>query len=422
MRIRNDEVMRGVDRSVEFERGGTMNIHNLQQNYKHTLVASYLGYITQAIVNNFAPLLFLTLQSTYAIPLERITLLITINFLVQLLVDMLSAKFIDKIGYRVAIVTAHISAALGLAGLGIFPEIFANPYSGILLAVVLYAIGGGLIEVLISPIVEACPTENKEGNMSLLHSFYCWGSVLVILLTTLFFSVGGISHWNIVACGWAIIPFLNAIYFTQVPIQTLVEEGEGMPLITLAKKRIFWVFVILMVCAGASELAMSQWASAFAESGLGVTKAVGDLAGPCLFAVLMGISRVLYAKFSARIDLLVAMAASGVLCIGSYLVASLSPWPVLSLIGCALCGLSVGILWPGTFSLAAKRFPKGGTGMFALFALAGDLGCSSGPTAVGFVSGIFDGQLKQGLLVAIVFPALLLLAITLVRRNQTTVK
>ncbi len=403
-----------------------MNQHNSRENsmlnYKHTLVASYFGYITQAIVNNFAPLLFLTLQSTYDVPLERITLLITVNFVVQLFVDMISAKFIDRIGYRIAIVMAHIFAALGLVGLGIFPDAFANPYIGMLIAVVLYAIGGGLIEVLISPIVEACPTENKAGSMSLLHSFYCWGSVLVILLSTIFFKVGGMPRWRLVACFWALIPLLNAIYFTVVPIRALVEEGEGIPLSTMVRKRIFWVFVLLMICAGASELAMSQWASAFAESGLGVTKAVGDLAGPCLFAVLMGISRVLYAKFSEKLDLMVAMAGSGILCILSYLVSCLSPWPIVSLIGCGLCGLSVGILWPGTFSLAAKRFPTGGTGMFALFALAGDLGCSGGPSAVGFVSGFFNGQLKTGLLVAIVFPVLLLFTITILRQSAPTEK
>lgn len=397
-----------------------MNQAGLRHNYKHTLYASYLGYITQAIVNNFAPLLFLTLQADYRIPLKQITLLITINFVVQLLVDMLSAKFIDKIGYRVGIVAAHLFAAVGLAGLGIFPEIFPNAYAGILVAVILYAVGGGLIEVLISPIVEACPTENKAGSMSLLHSFYCWGSVLVIMASTLCFTVAGMSHWRIVACGWAVLPLFNAFIFTQVPINSLVADGQGMSLPNLAKKKIFWIFLLLMVCAGASELAMSQWASAFAESGLKVTKAVGDLAGPCLFAVLMGTSRVLYAKFSDKIDLVAAMAGSGVLCIISYLLACLSPWPVLSLVGCALCGLSVGILWPGTFSLAAAQFPTGGTAMFAIFALAGDMGCSGGPTAVGIVSGLFDGGLKTGLLIALVFPILLILAISVLKITKET--
>ncbi len=395
-----------------------MRTIHIRQNFRHTLLASYVGYITQAIVNNFAPLLFLTLQNTYQIPLDQITLLITINFVVQLLVDLLSARWIDKIGYRRAIVAAHLFAAAGLIGLGIFPELFSDAYAGLLLAVILYAIGGGLIEVLISPIVEACPTDNKEGSMSLLHSFYCWGSVAVVAISTACFTLGGMNHWRMVAYGWAVIPFLNAFYFMLVPIRTLVEDGESMPLRSLARKKLFWIFILLMICAGASELAMSQWASAFAESGLKVSKTIGDLLGPCMFAVLMGICRVMYAKFSTRIELTKAMAASGVLCIASYLLAALSPIPLLSLLGCSLCGVSVGILWPGTFSLAARNFPTGGTGMFALFALAGDIGCSGGPTVVGFVSKALEGSLKTGLLSAIVFPVLLLIAIAILKSGK----
>ena len=383
-------------------------MQTIRRSYNHTLYASYLGYITQAIVNTFVPLLFLTFQSTYQISLERITSLVTVNFGIQLVVDLLSTKWVDKIGYRISIVAAHICAAGGLAGLGIFPDLFPDPYWGLLLAVGLYAVGGGLIEVLVSPIVEACPTEKKSAAMSLLHSFYCWGCVLVILTSTLFFSIFGIANWRVLSLVWAALPFFNAFYYSQVPIATLHEAEEAMPARKLFSSRVFWVFALLMVCAGASEQAMSQWASAFAESGLQISKSVGDLAGPCMFSILMGVTRVFYAKFSERINLAAFMMGSGILCIVSYLLASLSPHPLLSLVGCGLCGLSVGILWPGAFSLACAASAKGGTAMFALLALAGDLGCSAGPSLVGFVSDAAQGNLKAGLLLAIGFPILLL--------------
>ena len=391
----------------------------MKVSYTHTLFASYIGYIAQAIVNNFVPLLFLTFDHTYGIPLSQITLLVTINFGIQLVVDLLAARYVDRIGYRISVVGAHLFVAVGLMGLGIFPELFKNPYHGLLLAISLYAIGGGLIEVLISPIVEACPTEKKSAAMSLLHSFYCWGHMGVVLISTAFFTVFGIANWKVLAFLWALIPLANAFYFSQVPIQTLHEEGKELTVKELFQMKLFWIFVLLMICSGASEQAMNQWASAFAESGLKVSKTMGDLAGPCLFAMLMGISRVFYAKFSEKISLQKFMIASGVLCIISYLLAALSPYPVLALIGCGLCGLSVGILWPGTLSLAAAKCPKGGTAMFALFALAGDLGCSSGPTLVGMISSISNGGIKAGLMGALIFPVLLIVGLIWCKRIKT---
>ena len=386
---------------------------SLRQNFRHTLTASFIGYIVQAIINNFAPLLFLTFQTTYAISLDKIALLVTFNFGVQLVVDVLAAKFVDKIGYRISIVAAHLFSAAGLIGLTVLPEWFADPYIGLLAAIILYAIGGGLIEVLISPIVEACPTERKEAAMSLLHSFYCWGHVAVVLLSTAFFTFAGIANWKILALIWAIIPLVNAVYFSQVPLRTLTDGAEGLPFRKLAGMRIFWIMLLMMLCAGASEQAVSQWASVFAEAGLGVSKTIGDLAGPCAFAVLMGLARVFYAKFSEKVSLAPFMLLSSILCIVSYLLAALSPWPIFGLVGCALCGLSVGIMWPGTFSISAKEIRAGGTAMFALLALAGDLRCSAGPTLVGFVSGAFEDNLKVGILAAIVFPVLLIICLGL---------
>lgn len=391
----------------------------MKDKYQNTMYACFVGYIVQAIVNNFVPLLFLTFESSYGIPLSQITMLITFNFGIQLLVDLLSAKFVDKIGYRVSIVMAHIFAALGLAGLVVLPDLLSNAFAGLLIAVVTYAIGGGLIEVLISPIMESCPSENKEKAMSLLHSFYCWGHVGVVLLSTLFFWFFGIANWKILALLWVIIPVCNGILFCKVPIAPLIEEGEiGMSLWELCKNRIFWILMLMMMCAGASEQAVSQWASTFAEQGLGVSKAIGDLAGPMSFAILMGSARAFYGKFGDRIDLDKFMQASSLLCIVSYLCISLSPSPLFSLIGCSLCGLSVGIMWPGTFSKASAALRNGGTAMFALLALAGDVGCSGGPTLVGFVTGLASDDLKKGILAGIIFPILLIVGIVSLKKAK----
>lgn len=392
----------------------------MENGYNKTLVSCFVGYIVQAIVNNFVPLLFLTFHHTYGIPMTQITLLITFNFGLQLLVDLLSVSFVDRIGYRASMIIAHICAALGFILLTILPDMCGNAFAGLLIAVTIYAIGGGLLEVLVSPIVEACPTANKEKAMSMLHSFYCWGHVAVVLISTLFFRVFGIENWKVMALLWAIVPFINMISFTKVPIASLIEEGEkGMTIGGLCKQKIFWVLMLMMVCAGASEQAVSQWASTFAELGLGVGKTVGDLAGPMLFAILMGSARAFYGKYGDKIDLDKFMTGSSILCIASYLCISLIPSPVIGFAGCALCGLSVGIMWPGSFSKATASLPCGGTAMFALLALAGDVGCSGGPTVVGMVSGVLNDDLKMGILAGIVFPVLLLAGIYMCKFLKT---
>ena len=385
--------------------------------YKHTISACFIGYIVQAIINNFVPLLFITFQNSYGIALDQITLIVTINFGVQLLVDFLASQFVDKIGYRTSIIIAHVCSALGLILLTVLPEVMP-PFFGILTAVIVYAIGGGLIEVLISPIMESCPTDNKETAMSLLHSFYCWGHVGVVLISTVFFHFAGIENWKLLALCWAVIPLANTLIFAKTPIAPLMQEGQqGMTLGQLFRNKTFWLLMLMMVCSGASEQAVSQWAYAFAEQGLGISKTAGDLAGPMTFAICMGSARAIYGKYGHRMDLDSFMKWSSLLCILSYLLISLSPLPVLSLIGCAICGLSVGIMWPGSFSKAAVALRNGGTAMFAMLALAGDLGCSGGPTLVGMVSEARGGSLKAGILAGILFPALLLLCLTLNRRK-----
>lgn len=397
------------------QKSGT--IMEKQKNYKKTLVACYLGFVTQAITANFTPLLFLTFKNTYGIGFEKIALIPMVFYFTQLLIDFAAAKFVDKIGYRVCVVSSQVLSAAGLVLMAVLPELLPVPFAGILIAVVLYAIGSGLVEVLVSPIVEACPFENKGGMMSLLHSFYCWGAVAVILGSTLFFTVFGIENWKILTVLWAIIPFWNAFNFMFCPIERLVEEDQRMRTSQLLKLPLFWLLILLMICAGASEASMAQWASAFTESAMGVSKTVGDLAGPCLFAAFMGISRILYGKLSEKLDLTKTMLACGGLCVLCYLMASLSAIPIIGLAGCALCGVSVGIMWPGTISISSQKCPRGGTAMFAFLALAGDLGATVSPSLVGGISNMAGGNLKAGLFAATAFPLLLIFGLIFLHRK-----
>lgn len=390
----------------------------MKSKYQKTLIACYLGFITQAIAANFAPLLFLTFHRTYQISLGRIAFISTAFFFTQLLVDLFCAKYVDRIGYRRSVIASEVFSAAGLIGLAFLPSLLPDPYVGILISVIIYAMGSGLIEVLVSPIVEACPFDNKDSVMSLLHSFYCWGSVGVILLSTIFFAIFGIENWRILACIWALIPLYNTFNFISCPIESLTEEGEGLSIRQLCHIPIFWIALILMVCAGASEISMAQWASAYVESALGISKSIGDIIGPCLFAVMMGMSRSFYGKYGENIDLMKFMIGSGALCLICYLLSALAPLPFLNLVGCAVCGFSVGIMWPGTISIASKKIPLGGTAMFALLAMAGDLGGSVGPGIVGFVTQNANDNLKVGMLAGCVFPTVLVLSVLLLKRKR----
>ncbi len=389
-----------------------------KKDYRKTKLACYLGFITQAISANFAPLLFLTFYRTWGISFADLALIPLVFFFTQLIVDFICARYVDRIGYRKSIVAAEVLSVAGLVLLAFLPDLMPLPFAGILISVVIYAVGSGLIEVLCSPIVEACPFENKAGMMSLLHSFYCWGSVGIILGSTLFFAVFGTEHWRILACIWALVPLYNVFNFRTCPIEPIVPEGESMTMGQLLRTKIFWVFIVLMVCAGASELSMAQWASAFAESALHVSKTVGDLLGPCGFAVLMGLSRIWYGRYGEKVDLTVFMVLSGLLCVASYLLASLAHLPVLGLIGCVLCGFSVGIMWPGSISISSRKLPRGGTALFALLALAGDLGGAAGPAIVGNVSHAMGENIQAGLLSGICFPVVLVLCLLALRKGR----
>lgn len=391
----------------------------MSKNYKKTLTACYLGFITQAIAANFAPLLFLKFHNDYHISLGKIALISTVFFLTQLVVDVLCSYFADRIGYRKCAVASEVCSAVGLIGLAFFPDLLPSPFPGIMISVIIYAVGSGLIEVLGSPIVEACPFDHKEAAMSLLHSFYCWGSVGVILLSTLFFAVFGIDSWKWLACIWALIPLYNVYNFALCPIEHPTAGGKSMKISALLRVPLFWISIILMVCAGASELSMAQWASAYTESALGLSKAMGDLAGPCMFAITMGISRVIFGKYGDKLDLMKFMTGSGILCLICYIAASLSVNPLFGLIGCIMCGFSVGIMWPGTISICSGRLPSGGTAMFALLAMAGDLGGAFGPGLVGNITQNANNDLRKGMLAGCIFPLVLIISLFLLKGLQS---
>ncbi len=388
---------------------------NMAKDYKKTLKACYLGFITQAIAANFAPLLFLKFHNDYNIPLGKIALISGVLFLAQLIVDILCTQFVDRIGYRKCVVASEVFAAAGLVGLAFLPELLPEPFIGIMISVIVYALGSGLIEVLCSPIVEACPFEHKEATMSLLHSFYCWGSVGVILVSTVFFAVFGTDNWRWLACVWALIPIYNAFNFAACPIEHITEDGKGMKTSSLLRIPLFWIAIVLMICAGASELSMAQWASAFAESALGLSKSVGDLAGPCMFAVTMGISRAIYGKYGEKLDLMKFMLGSGGLCLICYIAASVSSNPVIGLIGCIMCGFSVGIMWPGAISICSSRISTGGTAMFALLAMSGDLGGMVGPSIVGAITQSSNNNLQMGMLTGCIFPLILIISLLILK-------
>lgn len=385
--------------------------------YKHTIYACFIAYMVQAIVCNFAPLLFVGWENEFNISIVQLTSIITITFFTQIVVDLLSAKFADKIGYKKSLIISHLCSGLGFLLLGILPYVMNNTYAGIMISIILYSVGSGILEVLISPVVESCPTDNKTGAMSLLHSFYCWGTVAVIATSTLFFVAFGRENWRFLSFAWSAFSMLNGLFFVFVPIAEPNENAEQKSKSPF-KIKFFYIAIILMICSGAAELAMSQWASTFAETGLRVSKTVGDLAGPLAFAVLMGSGRVLFSKLSSRIKIENYLIFSAVLCIISYLMASLSGHPVVSLIGCALCGFSVSAMWPGTISLTTQKIPAAGTMIFAFLALAGDIGCTTGPTLIGYITNALGGDLKKGLIFSAAFPVIIIISILFINKDN----
>lgn len=403
--------------------------------YKHTTYACYRGYITQAIINNLAPLFFYIFHTSFNINYEQLGFLIIANFSTQLLADLWATKYADRIGYRKCMIAAHGLGFIGFILLGTLPLILSNVYAGLIISVIVYGFGGGLLEVIVSPIIEALPSKNKEGSMSLLHSYYCWGQMSVVFISTFIIWILGSDMWYVLPLLWSLFPLYNMFKFAHVPILPLVEEGKGMRIKELFSSSSFYLFIVLMICAGASELTMSQWSSFFAEKGLGVPKLIGDLLGPGLFALYMAIGRVMYGIWGNRIPIKKTLIISSLLCVISYLFTVFSPYPLLALISCSFTGITVALMWPGTFSLSAAKFPRGGTLMFGILAICGDIGCSMGPWLTGKISdyytmnniipNILPSQnldieqvaIRIGLLVAIIFPFVIFIGLLLTKKN-----
>lgn len=378
-------------------------------NYKSTLHACYLGYITQALIVNLPPLLFVVFREKFGLSYTMLGSIVMLIFVTQLIVDALAVEYVDKIGHRTSAVMAHAFAAVGMIALAFLPRILPYPFIGLIVSSILFSIGGGLIEVLVSPIVESLPSEAKASSMSLLHSFYSWGQVLVIILSTLALLFLGQELWFFLPLVWSLLPLYTLFKFTRVPLIPPEEESKRTPLRTLFRSRIFLIALLLMICSGASEQSMAQWASLFAEKGLGISKTLGDLLGPCLFAVMMGIVRTWYGMKGQKVHIHKILVISSVLCMASFVITAIVPIPAISLLGCALCGLSVSLMWPGMLSLTAASYPSGGVAMFAILALAGDLGCSVGPQLIGIIAD--SSSLNWGLLTAIIFPTVMLVGL-----------
>lgn len=403
----------------------------VNRTFKGTTIACYIGYFVQAIINNLSPILFIIYREQLGISLNAIGNLILINFLSQTVVDILSVKIVDRIGYKKIILASHAFACAGLVCLAVLPcSGVMPPFGALAFATVLSALGSGMIEVTISPIVDAIPSDRKQADMSLLHSFYCWGQMAVVALSTLFIRVIGDRYWYILPLLWSLIPLGNLLNFSTLPFPKNLKEDEKTPVRKLLTSKNFIIAMVLMLCAGASELAMSQWSSYFAEAGLGVGKFTGDLLGPCLFAVFMGAGRLLFGIYGHKMNLQKALFACAVLCIICYTVTSLSPLPLLSLFTCALTGLSISLFWPGTFSLVSERYPKGGASMFGILAILGDLGCSLGPSMVSYIStaaqtantAMSDGEaLKIGLSFGNIFPILIIVGLLLLKNDKRPV-
>ncbi len=388
----------------------------MEKSYKSTKSACYIGYIVQAIVNNFLPILFIVFQKKYGLGYEKLGRIILVNFLIQILSDTITPIIVRAIGYRGCAILCHGLCATGLVMLSVLPTVIGDTYVAILLSVIIYAFGSGIIEVIISPMIELIPTKNKAANMAFLHSFYCWGQAFTVVCTTLLVSVFGFLNWNFIPLIWATVPFINMFFFIKVPVIEPKKETEKIKNNKFFISREFICFVVFMLCAGTSEVTMAQWASMFVQQGLGINKVTGDILGPCLFAIAMGIGRVFFGVLSGKFSYRKALVLNNILCFLCYIVVAFCKSPIPCLIACALCGFSVSLSWPGTYSLASARFPNGGTVMFSAFALFGDLGCSLGPWLLGLIADMYD--LQTGFFVCSVFPLVMVITALFVLKEK----
>lgn len=375
---------------------------NIARSYGLTKVACYIGYVVQAVVNNLLSLLFVIFNAQpYNISLEKLGSIIFINFAAQLFIDYISVFFTSRFGYKKCVVFAQATSVVGFVLLGFLPRVI-EPYFGILFSILFLAVGSGLIEVLISPIIEALPSDNKASNMSFLHSFYCWGQVLTVIGTTALVFALGNDKWFYIPFVWSIIPFINTLLFTRCDILELENNSAHSSALSLLKNKSVYKYMVFMFCAGASEITMVQWSSFFVEKGFGTEKWLGDLIGPCLFAVLMGIGRIGYGILGKKVSLERLLCYFSALCFVCYLVVALSNNGIICALGCAVCGLSVSVMWPGVISLSAEKFHSSGTAIFSLMAMLGDIGCAVGPWILGLIAEYaFDYNLGRHLISAL---------------------
>lgn len=363
----------------------------MKKEFRLTLMAARMGFFTQALVNNLAPVFFVLFRVLYGFSYLQVGILAALNFTLQLFADITSPNLISRFGYRKCAMTAQALCAVGLILMPGLCILTGGVYISFIIPVLIYSYGAGMIEVLASPIVEAIPDLPENTKMSMLHSFYSWGQMTCVALTTLALHFIGYERWFLIPVLWSAIPIFGIILFSRARLDMAdmaeKESEKGGRLFC----RSFVLMLIIMTCAGASEIAMSEWSSLFAEEALGVSKVAGDLFGPCMFALFMGMGRMCHAKFGERLNLSRLIKACSLLCVICYVGAALLRPAAASLIFCALTGLSVSLMWPGALSLAAAR-NNGGARMYGLLAAFGDIGCIIGPVVTSSVSEFADGN------------------------------
>ncbi len=384
--------------------------------YKHTIRACYAGTFTMSLVSNLTPLLFVILMDSFGLTFEQVGRLTLVNFMTQIAADLVFSKPVDKWGVRPFVAGGHFLCTIGLVLFALAPMYAPhNTYIWFMVSTVLFSCGGGLLELLLSPIVQAIPGDEKARAMSMLHSFYAWGFILVVVLTTTALGVFGSANWPLIMITWAILPLATGIAFLKVPLAPQVSEEQRTRTGVLLSSAFFVVVVLGIAAGGAAEVSMSQWISAFTERALGLSKQMGDLVGVCMFALFLGIGRASYGKWGGKTDVTTLMlwgAVGSVLC---FLGAALIPNPILAMACCAANGLCVSLLWPGSIVTAAARFPLAGASMFAILAAGGDVGAAFGPWAVGAVADVVPSGLRGGLLVGTIYPAIMVVCMLVVR-------
>lgn len=356
------------------------------KSYQLTTISCFVGIFCQAVSSNITAILFIPLMTLYGLSYVHLGLLVGINFTTQVLVDIIASRLVDRYGFRVFVLPSDILAVIGLVLFGLTPVLFDNILTGLVFSTIIFSASCGLQEVMLSPIVNAIPHNDKGPAMALMHSFYAWGQVATIIITTLFLFFFGIENWQVIVFLWALVPLVNFFMFLAAPFPGVIHENQRMTMRDLILKPFYLVALLAIMGGAATELVMNQWSSTFSEKVLELPKVTGDILGMCGFAVFLGLGRVLYGRYGSKINMnnvLVGSAAAAVVC---YIAVAISPLPAISLAACAVCGLAASLLWPGTLVITAEKYPLAGAWIFAILAAAGDIGAASGPFAAGVIT------------------------------------